>query len=373
VPIVNAVASYEQDYRPDFKTTSSYIRRTVGSKGEEVEYDLDSEDERWLENFNTREDKIDDSKFELMLTRLERACATATEKVLLSGGGSSTDRLSNSVLASTCHLPRDAAFDALRTATGFKHAVLSAVYEYWQEKREKRNKPLLRRLQAATSVSDTNPYNVFRPREKAHRPQTRRRRENDLASFEKMRDLRLNMEMAKELLECVVKREKKKRDILCCKCDVQNLRMKFHHDPKNLHDHADSEALTSAKSRARKFIELDPPRHVKALESSESVKEMLSQLFPVKPVLEAFRNEDKIRKKKRKEDKGKGAHRHLVIPTLPPPPPLPELEMLFTKSFTLQELPFIELPETVDANKFRARFGRGGRIILQPVPHIDSV
>ncbi|XP_058083108.1 uncharacterized protein LOC131231045 [Magnolia sinica] len=40
-------------------------------------------------------------------------------------------------------------------------------------------------------VIDTNPYNVFRPREKAHRPHTRRmqRLENNVQSFEKLRQV----------------------------------------------------------------------------------------------------------------------------------------------------------------------------------------
>jgi hypothetical protein len=37
-----------------------------------------------------------------------------------------------------------------------------AVYSYWLTKRKKRGAPLLRSLQAPTSTSDNNPYNVFR-------------------------------------------------------------------------------------------------------------------------------------------------------------------------------------------------------------------
>ncbi|KAI3696020.1 hypothetical protein L1987_79028 [Smallanthus sonchifolius] len=57
-------------------------------------------------------------------------------------------------------------------------------------------------------VNDTNPYNVFRPREKAHQLHTRRmqRREKNTQSFEKLRQVRGNLDQAKNLLE----REKKK-------------------------------------------------------------------------------------------------------------------------------------------------------------------
>ena len=55
-----------------------------------------------------------------------------------------------------------------------RRAVLMAVYDYWRGKRDLWGKPILRRLQPPPSVTDTNPYHVFRPREKAHRPHTRR-------------------------------------------------------------------------------------------------------------------------------------------------------------------------------------------------------
>jgi hypothetical protein len=56
-------------------------------------------------------------------------------------------------------------------------------------------------------VNDTNPYNVFRPREKAHRLHTRRmqRRENNIQSFEKLRMVRRNLDQAKALMDALVK------------------------------------------------------------------------------------------------------------------------------------------------------------------------
>ncbi|KAL6964535.1 hypothetical protein U1Q18_035587 [Sarracenia purpurea var. burkii] len=59
--------------------------------------------------------------------------------------------------------------------------------------REQWQKPILRRLQPPPPVNDTNPYNVFRPREKAHRLHTRR--------------VRRNLDQAKTLLEALIKHE----------------------------------------------------------------------------------------------------------------------------------------------------------------------
>ncbi|KAI3781795.1 hypothetical protein L2E82_11821 [Cichorium intybus] len=57
--------------------------------------------------------------------------------------------------------------------------------------RERWQKPVLRRLRPPPPVNDTNPYNIFRPREKAHRLHTRR--------------VRRNLDQAKNLLEALIK------------------------------------------------------------------------------------------------------------------------------------------------------------------------
>ncbi len=67
---------------------------------------------------------------------------------------------------------------SLRTSTAytpplavshFRLACGTAVYEYWLDKRKRLGKPALRRLQPPPAVTDPNPFNVFRPREKLHR------------------------------------------------------------------------------------------------------------------------------------------------------------------------------------------------------------
>ena len=53
-----------------------------------------------------------------------------------------------------------------------------------------------------------------RPRERIHRPQTRRRRENNIDSLDKLRMSRENVLKALDIFECLVKRERKKRDLV---------------------------------------------------------------------------------------------------------------------------------------------------------------
>jgi hypothetical protein len=55
---------------------------------------------------------------------------------------------------------------------------------------------------------------MCRPRERLHRPQTRRRRENNEDSLEKMKMIQANVHKGLDLFEMLVKRERKKRDLV---------------------------------------------------------------------------------------------------------------------------------------------------------------
>ncbi|MQL92383.1 hypothetical protein Taro_025006, partial [Colocasia esculenta] len=87
-------------------------------------------------------------------------------------------------------------------------------------------------------VNDTNPYNVFRPREKAHRLHTRRmqRRENNVPSFEKLRQVRRNLEQARTVLESLIKREEKKREVVENEVSLQRIQMKYKHEAQLIED-----------------------------------------------------------------------------------------------------------------------------------------
>lgn len=59
-------------------------------------------------------------------------------------------------------LLQEDALAVLRKHVGGRDVLLEEVYNYWRAKRERLGKPILRRLQAPTNPSDTNPFNVFR-------------------------------------------------------------------------------------------------------------------------------------------------------------------------------------------------------------------
>ena len=93
-----------------------------------------------------------------LLPRYSAGCDTA----LLPAGATQAEKLSPAAVAATEHMSREEAYAALGGGQPLRAPVRDAVFTYWRRKRAARGRPLLRRLQAPTSSSDTNPFNVFR-------------------------------------------------------------------------------------------------------------------------------------------------------------------------------------------------------------------
>ncbi|KAJ8548965.1 hypothetical protein K7X08_032328 [Anisodus acutangulus] len=221
IPEYVVVDTYERDYSRTFAQPTSYIhaRGARAEIGEFVEYDLDNEDEDWLRDLNRERKDLAAEKLETILHKLEVLDHKARERA-----GVITPTLGSPI---PVFLSFDAAVEALQSLT-IKYGVFQSIYTYWKDKRERWQKPILRRLQPPPPVNDTNPYNVFRPREKAHRLHTRRmqRRENNVQSFEKLRQVRRNLDQAKTILEALIKREEKKREVVESEVSLQRLQMK---------------------------------------------------------------------------------------------------------------------------------------------------
>ncbi|KAI8023991.1 hypothetical protein LOK49_LG03G03396 [Camellia lanceoleosa] len=245
IPQFVVVDTYERDYSCTFTQPTSYLRArgARAELGEFVEYDVDNEDEDWLEEFNKEKRLLSPEKFEIILFKLEVLDHKARERA-----GVITPTLGSPI---PVLLQFDAAAEAILSSS-VKYGVLQSIYNYWKEKRERWQKPILRRLQPPPPVHDTNPYIVFRPREKAHRLHTRRmqRRENNVQSFEKLRQVRRNFGQAKSLIEAVIKREEKKREVMESDVSLQRIQMKYKHETELLED---SMALSGLPSLPGKF------------------------------------------------------------------------------------------------------------------------
>ncbi|XP_042440176.1 uncharacterized protein LOC122025433 [Zingiber officinale] len=230
-PQFNIVDTYEIDYSCTFAQTASYIRGR-GARVEiceSVEYDLDNEDEDWLEEINRERKILSSEKVETLLFKLEILDHKARERA-----GIITPTFSSPV---PVYLQLDAAAEDFNSPS-VQPAVLQLLYSYWKEKRERWQKPILRRLQPPPPINDTNPYNVFRPREKAHRlhPRRMQRRENNVQSFEKLRQVRRSLNHAKRVVGALIQREEKKHDLIECEINLQRLQLKYKHEAKLIED-----------------------------------------------------------------------------------------------------------------------------------------
>ncbi|KAF7820021.1 enhancer of polycomb-like protein 2-like [Senna tora] len=355
------VDTYERDYSCTFSQPTSYLRArgARAELGEFVEYDLDNEDDDWLSEFNKEQKTLTPEMLEVLLFKLEVLDHKARERA-----GVITPTLGSPI---PVLLRFDAAIEALQ-AHSIKYTILQSVYDYWKEKRERWQKPILRRLQPPPPVNDTNPYNVFRPREKAHRLHTRRmqRRENNVQSFEKLRQVRRNLDQAKSLLEALIKREEKKREVMESEVTLQRLQMKYKHETELLED---SLALPgylpfSSKfgSSEEEFFDSDDVMTSRPRTRSAAVPSLPSYDANV-PMVPAVSTKHEL--KRRFVPHG---WPHKMDPLEP--------VLLFTKPLIPEKLAMAGiLPPSSDSftkngvpssppYKFRGRIGRGGRIIF---------
>ncbi|KAL5775912.1 hypothetical protein ACOSP7_013469 [Xanthoceras sorbifolium] len=353
------VDTYERDYSRTFSQPNSYLRArgARAELGDFVEYDLDNEDEDWLHVFIKDRKLLAPEKFETLIFKLEVLDHKARERA-----GLITPTLGSPI---PVLLQLDVAIEALQAQT-IRYAVFQSVYNYWKEKRERWQKPILRRLQPPPPVNDTNPYNVFRPREKAHRLHTRRmqRRENNVQSFEKLRQVRRNLEQAKTILEALIKREEKKRDVMESEVNLQRIQMKYKHEIEPLEDSLSLPGFPpiSCKfgSSEDEYVDSDdlansrPCMRPSAVQSQPYAESNMVTV-PTASIKQEFRR------------------RHMPHGWLHKLDPL-EPVLLFTKPLVSEKLVAARIVPPSDtstkngtsapAYKFHGRIGRGGRIVF---------
>uniref|UniRef100_A0ACB8FVV5 Glycosyltransferase 64 protein C4 n=1 Tax=Sphaerodactylus townsendi TaxID=933632 RepID=A0ACB8FVV5_9SAUR len=162
---------------------------------EQPDYDLDSEDEAFV---NRLKKKIDISplQFEEMIDRLEK------------GSGQQPVSLQEAKLL----LKED-------------DELIREVYEYWIKKRKNCRGPSLIpsvKQEKRDGSSTNDPYVAFRRR--TEKMQTRKNRKNDEASYEKMLKLRRDLSRAVTILEMIKRREKSKRELLHLTLEIMEKR-----------------------------------------------------------------------------------------------------------------------------------------------------
>lgn len=364
------VDTYERDYSQTFDQPTSYLRArgARAELGDFVEYDLDNEDEDWLDEFNRDQKLLPPEKFETLMFKLEVLDHKARERA-----GLITPTLGSPI---PILLQLGVAIEALKDQTTVGYAVFQSVYHYWKEKRERWQKPILRRLQPPPPVNDTNPYNVFRPREKAHRLHTRRmqRRENNVQSFEKLRQVRRNLDQAKGILEALIKREEKKREVMEGEVNLQRIQMKFKHEIELLED----VALPGFPSVSCKFG-LSEDEFMDSDDLAPSHPHSQSTAIENQPFTES--NLVPVPTASMKQEFRRRHVPHAWLHKLDPLEPV----LLFTKPLVPEKLDSAGIVPPSDSStrngtiarthKFHGRIGRGGRIVFDrcnPLMHSST-
>ena len=162
---------------------------------EQPDYDLDSEDEVFVNKLKKKMD-ICPVQFEEMIDRLEK------------GSGQQPVSLQEAKLL----LKED-------------DELIREVYEYWIKKRKTCRGPSLIpsvKQEKRDGSSTNDPYVAFRRR--TEKMQTRKNRKNDEASYEKMLKLRRDLSRAVTILEMIKRREKSKRELLHLTLEIMEKR-----------------------------------------------------------------------------------------------------------------------------------------------------
>ncbi|XP_050295924.1 enhancer of polycomb homolog 1 [Anthonomus grandis grandis] len=176
---------YDRVYPSNYKQPRQLIHMQPFTMEQEIpDYDMDSDDERWLLEQQPRLD-LSPLKFEEMMDRLEKSSGQTVV-----------------TLAEAKALLKE------------DDELTIAVFDYWLNKRLKTQHPLILsvRTEHRSGQAANNPYLAFRRR--TEKMQTRKNRKNDEVSYEKMLKLRRDLVRAVTLLELVKRREKCKREFV---------------------------------------------------------------------------------------------------------------------------------------------------------------
>ncbi|XP_066240662.1 enhancer of polycomb homolog 1 isoform X1 [Saccopteryx leptura] len=199
IPVPEAesnIAYYESIYPGEFKMPKQLIHiQPFSLDAEQPDYDLDSEDEVFVNKLKKKMD-ICPLQFEEMIDRLEK------------GSGQQPVSLQEAKLL----LKED-------------DELIREVYEYWIKKRISCRGPSLIpsvKQEKRDGSSTNDPYVAFRRR--TEKMQTRKNRKNDEASYEKMLKLRRDLSRAVTILEMIKRREKSKRELLHLTLEIMEKR-----------------------------------------------------------------------------------------------------------------------------------------------------
>ncbi|KAF7730047.1 Enhancer of polycomb-like protein 1 [Apophysomyces ossiformis] len=333
--------SYHALYRKKFKEPSTLIR--FSSTVEDVigcPYVMDEEDEAFLKLHNTDKDsKFELEEFEAIMWQFE----------------SITNQQLPHLNLDPSQIPSYADFFTMVPANSYLSTVsknLEPVYIHWTGRRRKRGgQCILPTLKYEDLLKgEIDPYVCFRRRETKPVRKTRR---TDQQSLERLRKLRTEMEMARNLLEMVLRREKFRKEDLVLEHTVFDRKCKLREYQRILGIKEDEDLLPLPKKK-RKSLEPSSSGTTIKIPLSR-LKRDGAELHPEKsPIEQAV--EASLERKREKDEPFEDT---TECPYQPFPLPLPCQY-------------FQPLPSLNTSLLYRKRIGRNGRVFMDRIQNQQS-
>jgi len=216
IPTINK-SSFYSDENVLFNRSVENSNRFTSSheiwSSENIEYNIDDEDDYWLNKYNEGQMKLSSNLFENAIIQLEKVYSQEIirlkemrEKLKIYKRRSTNRRSKEEIAEHTV-------FKLLLKYFELNNTVANAVFSYWSEKRLKMGNLLIRKLQLATPHQDKDPNKVFRPRTFAKRAATRYFKKRRASMQFKTSEIRMLMSNYQCLMNNLVYREKLKRKL----------------------------------------------------------------------------------------------------------------------------------------------------------------
>ncbi|KAG5679625.1 hypothetical protein PVAND_009185 [Polypedilum vanderplanki] len=191
---------YDKFYPNNYQMPEKLVK--TGLCDDPIEYDIDSEDEEWLEKYNSENPELSVDNFESLMEFLENYC-----------GNKSIPKIN----------------DLQNFFKKHPAKMIQEVYDYWLEKRLKKNgKKLIHEVLIETQthvpnkkskIVKINPYVAFRPRD-GEKMSLRKDRARNYENYRQMLQLKTNLKKHHDKCLDIVNKEKIKHELLTAKRDL---------------------------------------------------------------------------------------------------------------------------------------------------------
>ncbi|KAI8148864.1 enhancer of polycomb-like-domain-containing protein [Fennellomyces sp. T-0311] len=225
---------YHKTYKRHYKEPSTLIR--YSSTVEDAigcPYVMDEDDEAFLKQYNAAApEHLSEDEFEKIMWQYE----------------STTDQHWPHLDLDPSQIP---SLGALQHYLPEKFKANESVYQHWKDRRQKsKGKDIIPQLRSEDTLKgDIDPYVCFRRRETKPIRKTRR---TDQQSLERLRKLRSEMEMSRNLLEMVLRREKIRKEGLVLEHTVFDKKCKLREYQRQLGIKEDEDLLPLLSKKKRK-------------------------------------------------------------------------------------------------------------------------